>query len=200
LFAGKKTDKHPLRGVIANGPYSLKFGAPSQVRFALLAPKPHLRKLTALVEELKKPASPREAKNYYPTYPGFEALLRTPISDLDVRLQLTFPDELDEHVKRNDKHALAQGLFQCIAQFKATRSSFDCVLIYLPQSWEACFEGEGFDLHHYVKAYCALEYPDSDHPAIQPGPRLPRQCDVGPECRPVRESGRDTVETHGDQP
>jgi hypothetical protein len=33
LFAGKKTDKHPLRGLIDNGPYSLKFGAPTNVRF-----------------------------------------------------------------------------------------------------------------------------------------------------------------------
>jgi hypothetical protein len=155
LFARNKTDRHPLRGLIASGPYSLKFGAPSKLRFGLLAPKAELKKLVALVEELKKPATPREATNYYPVYPGFEALMRTPIDDLNADLQLTFPDELDQHARRTDKHSLGRDLFQCISQFKADRSNFDCLLIYLPQRWEACFEGEGFDLHHYVKAYCA---------------------------------------------
>lgn len=155
LFAHSKTDKHPLRGLIEHGPYSLKFGAPSKVRFALLAPKPYLNKLTALVEELKRPAVPKEAVNYYPGYPGFEKLFRTPIGTVEDRLQFTFPDQLDEHARKNDKQALARDLFQCIAQLKSVRSNFDCALIYLPNAWEACFEGEGFDLHHYVKAYCA---------------------------------------------
>lgn len=155
LFAGSKTDKHPLRGLINNGPYSLKFGTPSRVRFALLAPKMGISKLESLVEELKRPVTPREAVNYYPVYPGFEKLLRTPIAALGDRLKVTFPDELGEHAKRGAKRELARGLFDCIAQLRTLRSNFDCALVYLPQSWEACFEGEGFDLHHYVKAYCA---------------------------------------------
>lgn len=155
LFANNKTDKHPLRGLIDNGPYSLRFGAPSRLRFALLAPQKDMRKLTALVEELKSPASPREAKNYYPAYPGFEKVFRIPISDLDDRLKVFIPDDLDRHAKTAQKRELARGLFDSIAQFKTMRSSFDCVLIYLPPEWGACFEGDGFDLHHYVKAYCA---------------------------------------------
>jgi hypothetical protein len=155
LFANNKTDKHPLRGLINNGPYSLKFGTPSRVRFALIAPSQNIRKLEALVEELKKPATPIEAKNYYPAYPGFEKLLRTPIAALDDRLKVVFPDELDQHAKRGEKRELALGLFNCVAQLRTVRSSFDCALIYLPPSWAACFEGEGFNLHNYVKAYCA---------------------------------------------
>ncbi|HEV8414186.1 MAG TPA: hypothetical protein VGQ49_11365 [Bryobacteraceae bacterium] len=155
LFAGNKTDKHPLRGLIANGPYSLKFGTPSRVRFALIAPKHNIKKLEDLIEELKKPAAPIEAKNYYPAYPGFEKLMRTPIAAVDDRLKIVFPDELDQHAKRGEKRELARGLFDCIAQLRTLRSSFDCALIYLPQSWAPCFEGESFDLHHYVKAYCA---------------------------------------------
>ena len=155
LFGGGKTDRHPLRGLIENGPYSLSFGAPNRVRFALLAPKQDIAKLEALVDELKRPATPREAMNYYPVYPGFEKLFRTPIGALADGLKVAFPDELDEHARRDDKGALASGLFNCIAQFKTLRSNFDCVLVYLPQRWETCFEGVDFDLHHYVKAYCA---------------------------------------------
>jgi hypothetical protein len=155
VFAGNKTDKHPLRGLIDHGPYSLKYGAPSRVRFALMAPHKDTGKLATLVEELNKTAQPREAKNYYPTYPGFQKLFRIPISDLDDRLKFAFPDELDGYAKRGEKRELAQGLFQCIAQLKTVRSSFDCALIFLPRGWESCFEGEDFDLHHYVKAFCA---------------------------------------------
>ena len=104
---------------------------------------------------IKRAVKPREAVNYYPTYPGFQALFRIPISDIGDRMKIAFLDELDRHAQRGEKQELARGLFQCIAQLTTVRSSFDCVLIFLPASWEACFEGEGFDLHHYVKAYCA---------------------------------------------
>lgn len=155
VFGGNRTDKHPLRGLIDNGPYSSKFGAPSRLRLALLAPEPEMGKLISLTQELQKVVKPREAVNYYPTYPGFQELFRIPISDIDATLKVTFPSELDRHAKRGDMRELARSLFQCIAQFKTMRSNFDCVLIFLPSSWETCFQGEDFDLHHYVKAYCA---------------------------------------------
>ena len=104
---------------------------------------------------IKRAVKPREAVNYYPTYPGFQALFRIPISDIGDRMKIAFLDELDRHAQRGEKQELAHGLFQCIGQLTTVRSSFDCALIFLPASWEACFEGEGFDLHHYVKAYCA---------------------------------------------
>ncbi len=31
----------------------------------------------------------------------------------------------------------------------------DTALIFLPENWAACFEGESFDFHDYVKAFCA---------------------------------------------
>jgi hypothetical protein len=39
MFAGGALDKHPLRGLISDGPYGLKYGVPSTLRLALLAPK-----------------------------------------------------------------------------------------------------------------------------------------------------------------
>lgn len=38
MFGGGVLDKHPLRGLISNGPYGLKYGTPSTLRLALLAP------------------------------------------------------------------------------------------------------------------------------------------------------------------
>jgi len=155
VFNEGKTHKHPLLGLIANGPYGLKFGAPNRLRLALLAPRRDMAKLSALTVELEKQAEPREAKNYYPDYPGFSALFRTPIADQNDSLVISFPDQLDTFARNLSKIELAQGLFQCIAQLESLRSDFDVALVFLPDSWAACFEGENFDFHDYLKAYCA---------------------------------------------
>jgi hypothetical protein len=114
-----------------------------------------MSKLKRLSEELKQTAKAIEAKNYYPEYPGFEKLFRIPVSDVEDRLTIEFPNQLQEHAQRQAKLELARGLFQCISQLKGLRSNFDVALIYLPESWEACFEGECFDFHDYLKAFCA---------------------------------------------
>jgi len=155
LFAGDKTHKHPLLGLIDGGPYGLRFGTPHRLRLALMAPRGGLKKLTGLVRELDQRAQPREAKNYYPEYAGFEKVFRTPIADVDPRLIIEFPDELEAHAQQNSKLELARGLFQCIAQLRGLRSSFDVAMIHLPESWADCFAGENFDFHDYLKAFCA---------------------------------------------
>lgn len=156
LFHKNRTGKHPLMGLIEHGPYGQQFGAPSQVRLAMLAPHSEIPRLTNLVKELNSSATPREAKNYYPVYPGFESLFRIPISNEDDRLVRPFPDALDGLARAEEKVALARGLFQTIAQLKPLRSEFDVALVYLPPHWAACFEGENFDFHDYLKAKCAL--------------------------------------------
>ncbi|MFW2374721.1 MAG: argonaute/piwi family protein [Gammaproteobacteria bacterium] len=155
MFAGGQSNKHPLMGLIQSGPYSLSFGAPNCLRVALLAPRQGMTKLMDLIEELKESAKPKDAKNYYPEYPGFEKLFRIPISEVEDQLTLEFPTHLDQYAQRQDKVGLAKGLFQCITQLKGLRSTFDVALIYLPESWAGCFEGESFNFHDYLKAYCA---------------------------------------------
>jgi hypothetical protein len=155
MFSGNGIDKHPLRGLIAHGPYGLKYAAPAALRLALLAPAGKLNQLRGLVAELRAPAKTREVPNYYPDYPGFENVFRIPIAPCDDRLMFPFPDDLDAHARRQDKFALAKGLFQCIAQLQSVRSNFDVALISLPPNWSACFEGENFIFHDYLTAFCA---------------------------------------------
>lgn len=154
-FAGDALDKHPLVGLIKNGPYGLRYESPNALRFALLAPERDMARLRRLVGELQKSFRPREATNYYPEYPGFQQLFRIPIAAEDARLVLPFPDNLDAYAASSDKLRLASELFQCIARLRTLRSSFDVALVYLPARWAACFEGENFDFHDYLKAYCA---------------------------------------------
>lgn len=125
VFAGNKTHKHPLTGLIENGPYGQRFGTPSRLRLAILAPQRDLTRLKNLVAELGRRAQPKEAKNYYPEYPGFEQLFRIPVAPLDDRLVISFPDELDRYAGAGSKHDLARALFQCIAQLGSLRGSFD---------------------------------------------------------------------------
>ena len=74
LFHGNRRHKHPLLGLIQNGPYGLRLGTPTKLRLALLAPLRDMSKLADLTAELSKEAKPREAINYYPVYPGFEKM------------------------------------------------------------------------------------------------------------------------------
>jgi hypothetical protein len=147
LFGGEKRDKHPLRGLIAHGPYGQKYGAPSVLRLALLAPQANLNQLRKLVTELGSFAETREVPAYYPDYPGFEKVFRILIAPVENKLVFSFPDELEAHAQRRDKRALARGLFQCISQLTTVRSNFDVALIYLPPAWADCFEGEDFNFH-----------------------------------------------------
>lgn len=100
-------------------------------------------------------AKPKEAVNYYPEYPGFLKVFRIPIAAVSDNLFLTFPDALENHARNGEKHELARGLFQCLAQLNSLRSNFDVALVYLPEHWAACFEGENFDFHDFLKAFCA---------------------------------------------
>src|SRR6266446_982054 len=86
MFAARKLDKHPLRGLIAHGPFSLKYGTLSSLRLALLAPRANLQQLRGLVAELTSGAKTRDVRNYYPDYPGFEKVFRIPIAPVDESL------------------------------------------------------------------------------------------------------------------
>ena len=94
MFAAGGLDKHPLRGLIEHGPFGLKYGTPATVRFALIGPTAQLRQLRGVVAELTKGTKTREVPAYYPDYPGFENVFRTPIAPVDDNLVYSFPDEL----------------------------------------------------------------------------------------------------------
>jgi hypothetical protein len=155
IFAGGKDGLHPLQGLRSHGPFSVDLGVPSRLRFALLAPRGGLTRLDAIIAELGRSAQPKEALVYYPEYPGFQRAFGINITPTDARLRREMPSDFDDLARAGDKHALARLLFGAIGQFHGLRAEFDVMLIYLPDAWEACFVEPGFDLHDYLKAYCA---------------------------------------------
>lgn len=147
--------KHPLAGLLEHGPYSLRLGVPGSVRLAVVARKADISRVAGLVRELKGFAKARQATNYYPDYPGFREVFRTPLTPPTDRTLFELPDELDRHAAAGAKVDLARGLFQSLARLTLLRAEFDVVLLYLPAAWATCFEGEDFDFHDYLKAFCA---------------------------------------------
>jgi hypothetical protein len=95
LFSGNQRHKHPLMGLIEHGPYGLRFSVPQRLRLALLATKKDMPRLRGLVKEFEQPATPREAKNYYPAYPGFTRVFRIPIEPIDDRMAIEIPASLE---------------------------------------------------------------------------------------------------------
>lgn len=155
LFANGKNDVHPLRGLINHGPYSLSLGFPTQVRTAFVLPTGTALKLSKLVAEMNGTHQPKEAPNYYPVYPGFNSVFRIPLIDAPSNLQFELPD-VSELVKKRDGAALLDSIIHHVGKADVLKPSFDILLLYLPNEWEACFEYEDFDLHDRIKAKLAI--------------------------------------------
>jgi len=155
LFNNNKRDTHPLRGLINYGPYSLGMGFPTSVRVAYLSPKELHGRLDKLIAELNSVHQPTEAQNYYPTYPGFEQLLRTPLIAPGSNLKFVVPEQAALLAQQRKGIALAQLLVEAIGKANLVRSDYDIVLVLLPREWEGCFEYEGFNLHNLIKAKLA---------------------------------------------
>ncbi|MCF7966847.1 MAG: hypothetical protein K9L79_15120 [Methylobacter tundripaludum] len=155
LFNENRTDTHPLRGLSHHGPYGANLGLPGQVRLAYLAPAECMGKLDDIVSELCKPASPKEALNYYVQYPGFESVFRVPLVAPSEALKYSTLQECDALGASGNGIALSEKIIQSIAGLLRHKHTFDVLLIYLPPSWKACFEYEGFNLHDRIKAKVA---------------------------------------------
>ncbi len=155
LFNNFKQDIHPLRGLISHGPYSISLGYPNQVRLAYLAPSRHIPKLDKVVSELLGTHQTKEAKNYYPNYPGFTNIFRVPIIPTPQNLKVETLSDCDKNAAASDGAALVDCLLHSIGGLLTQRNQFDVLLIYLPSEWKKCFEYDGFNLHSRLKAKIA---------------------------------------------
>ena len=129
LFSNGNIDIHPLRGLISYGPYSNNLGYPNQVRLAYLSPFGTSQKIHALVSELQNQHIPIDATNYFPTYPGFETLLRTPLVPASKNLIFELPEECKITVANNNGEELLNHIIQLVGQAEISRTSFDVLLI-----------------------------------------------------------------------
>lgn len=153
------TDIHPLRGLLRCGPYSGGW-IPDPIRVATIAPAGDSQHLYGFMKELNSSYTPRERKDYLPTWPGFSTVfnvhMRGAVSlchiELDQELESEIQDSASPHL------IIADRLTRAVLALEARRADFDVLFIYLPQRWQNGFYGgpeEDFDLHDYLKAMTA---------------------------------------------
>lgn len=152
-------DVHPLRGLQRFGPYS-KGLVPDPIRVATIAPAGTSSRLYAFVTELRSPARPRERLEYLPTWPGFHSVFGLHMRGAGRGCHIELDSALEQEMQASSRPhiALAERLVRAIQSLDSHRADFDVLFVYFPQRWSAGYVGardEDFDLHDYLKAFCA---------------------------------------------
>lgn len=155
MFGQDGHDTHPLIGLIKNGPYSKKYGYLSDVRIASIAPKGFTNKIEKLITELNGMHKPKEAKDYYPDYPGFQAVFHIPLSFASPELKTELGQDANVLASTGQYLPLAEKILEAIGHFVPQKANFSVLYIYLPKAFEHCFLVEGFNLHDFLKAKSA---------------------------------------------
>lgn len=162
FHASRRSDTHihPLKGLLQFGPYSRGLLVPDPIRVATLAPANESEKLYAFLRELNSRFEPNERADYLPAWPGFQQVFNVRMTaaggvchmEHELQLERDFESSKSPHI------ALATAITRAVQQLDSRRSLFDVLFIYLPDRWEAGFNGgrnEDFDLHDHIKAVTA---------------------------------------------
>lgn len=155
-------DRHPLRGLVRYGPYSRSLinHLVDPIRIASIVPHNQGKVILQVLSELEQTQKPKERPAYLIDFLGFSHIFGLRILQGSSDVQLELPANLDSEIsKSHQPHlVLAEKITQAVSSLMANRSSFDVLLIYLPDKWKQCFRGsenEDFDLHDYLKAITA---------------------------------------------
>lgn len=149
-----KSDISPIMGLSRFSPYSLQFTnvVSSSIKIAILTPEGRDEdKLLNFLNSanLEHPGE----KDYVIKFKGFESTYKIP---------LCIPEKgsyLIEHIENNgNPKQLGENICRAAERMKI-KSSFDVLLIYIPSIWGYPIRIDSpddyFDLHDYVKAFCA---------------------------------------------
>lgn len=157
----EQRDLHPLRGLCKFGPLSKPLLGDRPIRLAAIYPEGWRSGFADLLAELTTHHRPNERKQYLVEYPGFSEVFKSRIKDAGRSFHREIPTDIADQLAQADRpHVmLADELMSAIRDLEASRTEFDVLLIYLPEAWEAGFEGgeeDDFDLHDYLKAHTAI--------------------------------------------
>ena len=153
-------DPHPLRGLIAHGPFSrqsLPAFTPT-IRIATVGPTSGQSAVNILVKSLLSRHQPKDRRDYVPAYPGFRSIFNTDIAlATHSDAHISWPDDLEMlGIQGSPAERIAQILQSAISQLSIIRSEFDLVVVHLPKAWEEACRNRDFNAHDYLKAIAAL--------------------------------------------
>lgn len=153
---------HPLLGLLTFGPFSRdQVGAvPNPIRIATIAPHGETTILEKLLREIDGHHRPLERRVYLPEFQGFRKIFRVALTHAPGVARIELPDSLEQQIGLTirPQEVLAQAVLNAIQALRLVRTDFDLVMLYLPERWRCAFEsndGDGFDLHDFLKANSA---------------------------------------------
>lgn len=161
---GSPSDLHPIRGLMSNRPFDFSLtqsGLLPDVKLGVICPEREARTIAPRLQMLNQSAKPNDTEqDYLLDFPGFSQAFGLPI----VIPQLTdaswcTPNEpLPDYSKESGTRSAARAIIQTIDELRGA-NQVNVILIIIPKRWVNWrfyeTEDERFDLHDFVKAYCA---------------------------------------------
>lgn len=147
-------DTHPLRGLVAYGPFSSNSlrEHTDRIRVAIVGPDSARDDRKSLLRNVQAQQTPSDRKEYVPTYPGFVGLFGVPLAAASRSAQLTVPDRLAGLGDGDPTEVVRRTISDRMRELAAVRDQFDVVVFHLPDGWGPGLRGEGFDAHDELKA------------------------------------------------
>ena len=147
-------DTHPLRGLVAHGPFtsnSLRAHT-DRIRVAIVGPDSGRDGRRSLLRNVQAPQKPSDRKEYVPPYPGFSELLGVPLVPAGQTAQLAVPDRLADLGECDPTASVRRMVSERMRELAAVRDQFDVAVFHLPDGWGPGLRGEDFDAHDELKA------------------------------------------------
>jgi hypothetical protein len=157
-FDGGRSDAihtHPLRGLLAFGPYSRQAQTllGNTIRIATIGPPGTYAKVGQLLSAFRAPQQARERRPYLPDFPGIQQALKIDIAPAPNGAHLELPASLDGfHGSDPIGAQVAAAVSTRLRHLAAAPLEFDLVIVHLPNAWESAFEdADDFNLHDAIK-------------------------------------------------
>lgn len=169
LFSNKQSsgivkEGHPLVGLVNNRPYDFSLttkGLMSSIRLGIIVPLKESLMLSNYLLQSQSSLQPgRTEQDYLIPYPGFSSAFGIP---LEIPRQgdtnwVNCPEIQEGQDRMNVSIELSRMLISSIESMIAS-SRPQVIIIFIPSRWKQYREVQGedneFDLHDYVKAFCA---------------------------------------------
>ncbi|MGV4439031.1 SIR2 family protein [Ornithobacterium rhinotracheale] len=156
------TDVHPMRGLVENRPFETNINTlfKDNVDIALVSPRAEANDLYSFIQnQNQKIKKFKKEDDYVIDFEGFYKIY-------GISLNFPSPDSegweyIDEPKSASiieNANFIKQEICNCIMKINSTGRQ-KIVVIYIPSRWEYFTsyneQGESFDLHDYIKAFCA---------------------------------------------
>ena len=165
------THRHPLEGLLKYGPFSRSLRQPvsDPIRIAVICPEGSFPKVRGLFGQLQVSHTPRERKNYLPSFPGFAKVFGVGIDcPQDVRdgrvVQIGVREIQAALNSETPPERLAELVHRGLRRLHSIQSQFDVAVLYFPDWCSLGFrslaedETADYDLHDSIKGLCSSLY------------------------------------------